>query len=288
MFAFCLKCVFLGKAIWRAIAADNVSLLAAGVAFYALLAIFPGLIFAIAMFGLLADPTQIQQQFSELKAILPAEAWEAVNSQLMALTRQKSTSLSLASIFSLALALLNARLGAYAIMGALNVVYKRQETRNFAHLNAIAFLFTIAAIVVLALNVYAVVAVPQVLNALGFVELARNIINASRWPVLAIVMVLTLAVTYRYGPDRPGARWRWLSLGSLAAVGLWLLGSFLFSWYVAAFNSYDRIYGSFGAVVILLYWLWLSAFAALTGAEFDMQIQTTLKKRQLGTIEITK
>src|SRR5579864_2190823 len=136
-------------ALVRAIAADNISLLAAGVAFYALLAIFPGLVFVIAMFGLLADPAQVQQQLLELKGFLPVEAWNALDSQLLALTRQNSTSLSLASIVSLALALINARLGAYSMMGALNVVYKREETRSFAQINGIAFVFTIAAILVL-------------------------------------------------------------------------------------------------------------------------------------------
>jgi membrane protein len=266
--------------VWKAVAADNISLLAAGVAFYALLALFPGLAFIVAMYGLLADPAQVQQQLLNIKGVLPAEAWEAINTQLLELMRQNSRSLSLASIVSLALALINARLGASAMMGALNVVYKRTETRSFAYTNFIAFLFTIAAIAVLAFNIYAVVAVPQVLRALGFVDLSASIIHALRWPALAVLMALSLALIYRYGPDRKDARWRWVSLGSLIATGLWLAGSTLFSWYVAAFNSYDKIYGSFGAVVILLYWLWLTAFAALLGAELDMHIQTELEERK--------
>ena len=266
--------------VWKSISADNISLLAAGVAFYVLLAIFPGLAFIVGMFGLLADPLQIQQQLLHVKDVLPEEAWNAINTQLVALMQQSSTSLSLASIIGLLLAFINARLGAYAMMGALNVVYKCNETRSFARTNFIAFLFTIAAICILTFNIYAVVAVPEVLKKLGFVELSSSIIHTLRWPVLALLMTLSLALVYRYGPDRKHADWRWLFVGSLAATALWLAGSSAFSWYVAAFNSYDKIYGSFGAVVILLYWLWLTAFAALLGAELDMQIETTLEERK--------
>jgi len=265
--------------ILRAISADNISLLAAGVAFYTLLAIFPGLAFIVAMFGILADPARVQQELLSLKGVLPAEAWNAIDTQLLALTRQNSTALSLASVFSLLLAFINARLGAYATMGALNVVYKRRETRSFAHTNLIAFIFTIAALVIFAFNVYAVVAVPQVLRTLGFSGHSGTIVHTLRWPFLAVLMASSLALVYRYGPDRKNSHWRWIWLGSVAATALWLAGLSAFSWYVAQFNSYDRLYGSFAAVVILLYWLWLSAFAALMGAELDMHIHSGLDER---------
>jgi membrane protein len=258
--------------IWRAISADNISLLAAGVAFYALLALFPGLAFIVAMFGLVSDPAQIQQQLLSLKDVLPAQAWAAVDAQLTVLTRQTSATLSLASLISLGLAFVNARLGVYSMMGALNVVYRCEETRSFFRTNLIAFAFTLAASIIFAINVYAIAAVPGLLKNLGFTSLPTTTIHALRWPALALLMVLSLALTYRFGPDRKNPRWLWLSVGSLAATALWLAGSAVFYWYVAAFNSYDRLYGSFGAVIILLYWLWLTAFAALTGAELDKHI----------------
>jgi membrane protein len=265
--------------LWKAISADNISLLAAGVAFYALLAIFPALAFMVAMFGILADPAEVQHQLLALKDVLPSEAWNAVNTQLLALTSQNRASLSLASLFSLGLAFINARLGAYSMMGALNVVYKCEERRSFARTNVIAILLTISAFVIFAFNVYAVVAVPQVIKSLGFSELSNSVVHNIRWPVLAILMAFSLALLYRYGPDREDIHWRWVSLGSVVATGLWLAASSAFSWYVAEFNSYDELYGSFGAVVILLYWLWLTAFAALMGAELDMQIKTELDER---------
>ena len=266
--------------VWKSISSDNISLLAAGVAFYILLAIFPGLVFIVAMFGLFAETAQAQQLLLAMKDVLPAEAWNAVNGQLLVLMRQNGTSLSLASLFGLALAFINARLGAYSMMGALNQVYKSKETRSFTRINLIAFMFTIATVCVLVFNIYAVIAVPRVLNGIGLPGLTNGILNTLRWPVLAVIMALSLALVYRYGPDRKDAHWRWVSLGSLVGTALWLAGSTGFSWYVSAFNSYDKVYGSFGAVVILLYWLWLTAFAALMGAELDMQIQTALEERK--------
>jgi membrane protein len=266
--------------VWVAISADNISLLAAGVAFYTLLAIFPGLAFIVTLYGLLSDPAKVQREITTLQGVLPAEAWTAVQTQLLALTRQTTKSLSLASCISLALAFINARLGAYAMMGALNVVYKRNETRSLARTNLIAFLFTIGAIAVFVFNIYAVVAIPHILVRLGFPEFAANAVHTLRWPVLAALMGISLALIYRFGPDRKQGHWHWVTVGSLVATGLWLVGSAAFSWYVGAFNSYDKLYGSFGAVVILLYWFWLTSFAALMGAELDMQIQTRLQQRR--------
>lgn len=259
---------------WKGTFDDNISLLAAGVAFYSLLAIFPALAFLVAMFGLLADPLEVQRQLENVKDVLPAEAWQAVNTQLEVLARQPRTSLSIASILSLALALINARLAAYAMMGALNVIYKREETRSFFTVNAIAFAFTIAAIAMLAINIFAVVAAPRVLSFVGFDQWSNSVLNVMRWPVLAVLMAAGLALTYRFGPDGRQGQLRWLTLGSLIATALWVIGSLGFSWYVEVFNSYDRVYGSFGAIIVLLYWLWVTAFAALMGAEIDMQIHT--------------
>ena len=266
--------------VWKSISEDNISLLAAGVAFYMLLAIFPALVFIVAMFGLLADPDQVRQWLLSLKGVLPGEAWNAIDAQLLVLMGETSTSLSLTSILSLMLAFVNARLGAYSMMGALNVVYNSPETRSFTRTNLIAFMFTIAALCVLVFNIYAVIAVPRVLETIGLLKFSNSILHTLRWPVLALIMAWSLALVYRYGPDRKDAHWQWVSIGSLTGTALWLAGSTGFSWYVSAFNSYDKIYGSFGAVVILLYWLWLTAFAALMGAELDMQIQTTLQERK--------
>lgn len=265
---------------WRSIFDDDIALLSAGVAFYSLLAIFPFLAFLVAMFGLLADPAQVQQQLQNVRDVLPAEAWAAIDAQLRALTSQTSRSLSIASIVTLVLAFTSARLAAYGLIKALNIIYEVKETRGYLRTNWIAFLFTLAAIVLFGLNVAAVAAVPKVLKAAGFPELSHTIIQQARWPVLAVLSALGLAAIYRFGPNRKNAQWRWVSLGSLAATCLWLAGTTAFSWYVNKFNAFDLLYGAFGAVVILLYWFWLTAFAALMGAELDMHFHNAANGRR--------
>jgi membrane protein len=256
---------------WHGQSSHNTSLLAAGVAFYALFAIFPGLGAATWIFGLLANPATVENQLHSLKDVLPPEAWELIDNQLKVLTSQ-STGISVAGIVSLFVALYSARLAASSMMQALDVVYGIEETRGFLATNAIALLFTLMAIGILLIAIGVLVGVPIFLGYVGLSSISAGLIRYVRWPALAVLMALALAITYRFGPNRKSARWRWLTWGSASATVLWLIASAGFSWYVAAFNSYDKIYGSIGAVVILLFWFWLTAYAGLLGAELDNAI----------------
>ncbi|MGC2395324.1 MAG: YihY/virulence factor BrkB family protein [Rhodomicrobium sp.] len=259
--------------LYKAIGSEQVGLLAAGVAFYALFALFPGLGAATWLFSLLADPTTIQQQADQLRDVVPAEAYKLIEQQLVALASKNSPGFSVAGIVSLLVALYSARLAALSTMQALNVIYKVEETRSFIRTNAIAILFTVVAIVVFLLAIVALVVLPALFSFIGFPPLVENLVRYLRWPVLAALAVIALALTYRFGPNRKGARWRWITWGSVTATVIWLIASFGFSWYVSAFGSYDRVYGSLGAVVILLFWFWLTAFSALFGAELDRLIE---------------
>ena len=259
--------------LYKAIGSEQVGLLAAGVAFYALFALFPGLGAATWLFSLLADPTTIQQQADQLRDVVPAEAYKLIEQQLVALASKNSPGFSVAGIVSLLVALYSARLAASSTMQALNVIYKVEETRSFIRTNAIAILFTVVAIVVFLLAIVALVVLPTLFSFIGFPPLVENLVRYLRWPVLAALAVIALALTYRFGPNRRGARWRWITWGSVTATAIWLIASFGFSWYVSAFGSYDRVYGSLGAVVILLFWFWLTAFSALFGAELDRLIE---------------
>ena len=259
--------------LYKAIGSEQVGLLAAGVAFYALFALFPGLGAATWIFSLLADPTTIQQQTDQLRDVVPAEAYKLIEQQLVALASKNSPGFSVAGIVSLLVALYSARLAALSTMQALNVIYKVEETRSFIRTNAIAILFTVVAIVVFLLAIVALVVLPALFSFIGFPPLVENLVRYLRWPVLAALAVIALALTYRFGPNRRGARWRWITWGSVTATAIWLIASFGFSWYVSAFGSYDRVYGSLGAVVILLFWFWLTAFSALFGAELDRLIE---------------
>jgi membrane protein len=253
--------------------ADELSLLAAGVGFYALFAIFPGLGAATWLFGLLADPNTIQQQMDSLRDVVPAEAYDLIQKQLISLTSKQSTGFSLTGITSLLIALYSARLAASSMMQALNEVYKVKETRGFIETNAIAILFTVVAIVVFLLAIALLVVLPTIFRFIGFPPLIENLLRYLRWPALAALAVIALALTYRFGPNRKNVHWRWITWGSVTATAIWLIASFGFSWYVSAFGSYDRVYGSLGAVVILLFWFWLTAFSALLGAEIDKAIE---------------
>ena len=200
--------------------------------------------------------------------MVPAEAWQLIDQQLTTLT-SKSASFSLAGIISLLVAIYSARTAASSMMGALNVVYGIAENRGFIKTNAIAILFTVLAIVILLLAVGVLVVAPILFNFVGLNSFASEIIRYARWPALAVVMILALTMVYRYGPNRDRARWKWLTWGSATATVIWLIASFGFSWYVSAFNSYDKVYGSIGAVVILLFWFWITSFCGLLGAELD-------------------
>ncbi len=265
-----LKAILMGA--FNGLSSHNDSLLAAGVAFYALFALFPALAAATWFFGLFADPAMVKQQLDNLRNVLPKEAWTIIDQQLTLLIA-RSTSFSIAGFISLLVALYSARLAASSMMGALNEVYGIEETRNFVVTNAIAMLFTLLAIFILLAAAGVMVVLPVLFNFMCLHSLSAAIVSYVRWPALAVIMGLALAVLYRYGPDRENARWKWLTWGSGTATLLWLLASLGFAWYVSAFNSYDKIYGSIGAVVVLLFWFWITAFLGLLGAELDNVIE---------------
>jgi membrane protein len=259
--------------VYEAIGADQLSLLSAGVAFYALFAIFPGLGAATWLFGLLADPSTIQQQLGSIRDVVPAEAYKLIEQQLVSLTSKSGAGFSLAGVISLFVALYSARLAASSMMQALNAVYKVEETRGFVQANATAILFTVVAIVVFLLAISLLVIMPALFHLIGFPPVVEALVRYLRWPALAVLAVIALALTYRYGPNRENAHWRWITWGSAAGTVIWLIASVGFTWYVSAFGSYDKVYGSLGAVVILLFWFWLTAFSALLGAEVDKAIE---------------
>ncbi len=260
---------------YRAIGKNHLGLLAAGVAFYMFFATIPALGAAVWILGLLSEPSAIRDEVHNLSNVLPQEALALIQQQLVALTKQ-SAGLSAAGLINVALALFTARTAASSMIEALNEIHGVEETRGFIKVNAIAILFTVVAVITMVAAIIAVVVVPPLLSFAGLSDTFNVLIRYSRWPLLAAVAVLALAVTYRYGPDRGNVCWRLLSWGSVVATVAWLIVSACFSWYVAAFNSYDRVYGSLGAVIVLLFWFWLTAFAGLLGAQLDNQIEQNI------------
>ena len=263
---------------YKEISADNLSLVAAGVAFYALLAIFPTVAASISLYAFIAEPVEIQQQFASLATVLPAEARPIVLQQVHTLTSSSDKSLGITFIVGLLLAIFSAMKGMNAIITALNIVYDENEKRGFFRLNLDAFLLTVASIVLMILLLSLLVVVPVVLRYANLSALSTSIVSLLRWPILLLLVAPVIAALYSFAPSRDRPKWRWVNWGAIIAAVLWLTASIGFSIYVENFASYNKVYGSVGALVILLMWFFISAYVLLVGAELnaEMEHQTTV------------
>ncbi len=265
------------RADWRSlplqlkdqVAADRLTVIAAGVAFYALLASFPTLTAMVSIYGLVLEPQQIEEQLRRLSSLLPPQAADVLTGQLRELSGTGSGALGLGFIGSVLLALWGSSAGMRALMKALNVAYDVHESRGFMLQIGLSLLLALGAMAVVLVAIVAIVVLPAVIDQLGLDGTLQTVLQWLRWPIIAAAFWFGLALLYRYGPDRERPRWSWANWGALAAVGLWLAGSAAFSWYVSNFGNYNRTYGSMGAVVVLLIWLLLSAWAVLLGAEIN-------------------
>ena len=254
---------------YKAISADRVFALAAGSTYYLLLSFFPAMAALIAVYGLFSDPHEIGRQIEALQGVIPGGALDVLTEELKRVTSQSNGTLSFALVAGVAIALWSANSGVKALFDALNQVYGEKEGRSFIKLNLVSLAFTAGSIVVLALAIAAVIALPIIIHTIGLPGEVAVIAQIGRWPLLLIVLTLALAVLYRFGPDRREPKWRWVSWGSAAAAVLWIIASIAFSWYAANFGSFNRTYGSLGAVVGFMVWIWLSMIVVLVGAELD-------------------
>jgi membrane protein len=263
--------------IYQNISEHRILAIAAGVTFYALLAIFPGIAALVALYGLFADPSTISKHLTDLSSVLPGGVLDVIGDQLQRLSHQGNATLGFAFLLGLVISIWSANAGVKALFDALNIVYGEREKRSFLKLNAISLAFTCGALLFLLLALAALVVLPLIVDYLGLTDTAQWLLELGKWPVLLLAIAVAVAMMYRYGPSREKAQWRWLTWGSaFAAIG-WLIVSVLFSWYAASFGSYNKTYGSLGAVVGLMTWMWLSSIVILLGAELDaeMEHQTT-------------
>jgi membrane protein len=247
--------------------------LAAGVTFYSLLALFPAIAALVAIYGLFADPAALSMHLEKLSGLLPGGAIQIIHDQLTRVASQRGSTLGLAFIISLAISLWSANAAMKSVFDTLNVVYSEREKRGYISLNAISLAFTVGAIVFVLLALGAVIVLPPALKHVGLSELTDLLLRAGRWPALFVILAFVLAVIYRYGPSRAQAQWRWITWGSAAAAFAWLVLSILFSWYAENFGSFNRTYGSLGAVMGFMTWIWLSAIVILIGAELDAEME---------------
>lgn len=251
----------------------NVSLVAAGLALYALLAVFPGLAAVLSVYGMLASPEQVANQVQALSQALPQQAAEILRQQLAGLASEQSGALGAGAAGGFLLALWSARKGMAALMTATNIAYAEDEERGFIKLIAVSLGFTLAAVVAFVVFLLIVVALPVAMHLLGFEAGVQVVTAVLRWALLWVLVVLGLGVLYRYGPDRPKPRWRWVSPGSAIAATLWMAASVGFALYVRNFGSYNETYGALGGVVVLLMWFYLSGFIVVLGAEINAHLE---------------
>lgn len=259
-------------------------LLAAGVAFFSFLSLFPALIAAVLTWGLIADPATMRDQADKAAAALPASARKLLMHQINALINKPSQSLGWGLLISLALALWSASGGVGNLISAVNLTYDEEETRGFIKRKAIALGLTLAMIVggLLALGLVAVA--PAVFDALGLPGWTRLLLEIGRWVVLLALVAAGLAFIYRVAPDRDSPQFKWISTGAIVATVIWLIASLAFSLYVDNFSSYSKTYGSLAAVVILLLWLWISFYVVLLGAEINAESEAqTIKDTTKGS-----
>lgn len=251
---------------------DDVPLLAAGVAFFALLALVPTLVAVVSLYGLVADPSDVQRTVDDTLQAAPAEVRDLVSSQLESVIDSSPSGLRIGVFVGLALALWSASSGMKHLMGAITLAYDEVDDRKFLRLRGLALLLTVGAIVV-ALLALAGMVVPDGLDDSGSTGTLRTVLQFARWPVLAVVVVLALSVLYRWAPDRDAARWRWVSPGALLATAVWLVASIGFSIYTANFGRYNETYGALGAIVVLMLWLYITAYAVILGAELNCELE---------------
>ncbi|HUF55589.1 MAG TPA: YihY/virulence factor BrkB family protein [Thermohalobaculum sp.] len=257
---------------WNEMGRDHVSMIAAGVGFYGLLALFPAIAAIISLWGLVFDPAAIESQIEQASGALPEQAAAIVEEQARSVAAGAG-GVGLAAIGGLLLTLYSATKGVKSLIEGLNIIYDEEESRGFVRVNLVAFGLTLVLIVMMLAALGLIVVLPALLGVVGLGGTAETLIALLRVPLLALVAVLGLAILYRFAPSRASPRWRWISWGAVIATLLWVIGSIAFSVYVRNFGSYNETYGSIGAMIVLLMWFWLSAYIVLMGAELNSEIE---------------
>ncbi|MFP4235389.1 MAG: YihY/virulence factor BrkB family protein [Nitriliruptoraceae bacterium] len=256
-----------------AVREDHVTLLASGLAFRFLLALFPAMIAAVSIWGLVADPDTITTQLSQLTEVLPAEAAALIEQQLSDIAGAGTGALSGALVGSILVALWSASSGMMGVIEACNAAYDEVDERSFLHRRGLALALTIGGLLLLFVALGAIVVLPSLLGLLGLGAATEWAIRILRWPVLALLVLGGLAFLYRFAPDRRAPRLRWTSIGAVVATALWLIGSALFATYVAVAGNFAATYGALAGVVVLMLWLYLGSFAILLGAELNAEAE---------------
>ncbi|WFU12733.1 YihY/virulence factor BrkB family protein (plasmid) [Rhizobium sp. CB3090] len=261
---------------WRVvheISDDRISLVAAGVTFYLLLALFPALAALVSLYGFFADPASISEHLRSLSALLPPGAFDMIADRLNDLVQRRNGTLSLALFLGLGVALWSTHSGTLAIFDAMNIAYEETEKRGLIRLNLVGLCFTLCSILAAILVIGLVAIMPLVLSLFWLDQWKENLVLILRWPILLILMIIAVTAIYRFGPSREPAKVRWLTWGAALATAGWIAMSLLFSVYLKNFANYDATYGTLGALIGFLIWIWLSVVILLVGAEINAELE---------------
>ncbi len=255
--------------VWQRINDDHIVLIAAGTAFFGLLAIFPAMTALVSLYGLVADAVTIRDHVEAMRGLVPESGLEMVQSQLERIVEQGGTANGITFLIGLATALWSANAGMKSLFEAMNVAYDETETRSFLWRTLVSLGLTLGAMLMLVLFMVAIAVVPAVTAFMGLEGAAQWLASLLRWPMILVLAGGALAVLYWFGPSREKAQWRWISPGSIFASISWIAVSIVLSWYLANFANYNETYGSLGAIIGLMMWFWLSALVILVGAELN-------------------
>lgn len=261
---------------WRIVQSvpeDRIFATAGSVAFFTLLSFFPAVAVIVSLYGIFADASTIGGHLALLGGILPEGVIGLIRDQVATIVSKQTQALSTAFAIGLGTALWSANSGIGALFDALNVVYGEKEKRSILRFYATTFLFTMGAILFVIVAIATVVVLPILLRLLFIPWSAEIVLSVARWPLLLAIVMAGLTLVYRFGPSRRRAEWKWVSLGSVAAALGWIVTSMAFSWYVASFDSYNKVYGSLGAGVGFMVWIWVSIVIVLIGAELNAEME---------------
>lgn len=267
----------IAKRTYKQLNEDNLSIVAGGVAFFAFLAIVPAMAALIGVYGLIADPAQVAAHLDALEQIVPAESMPLLRNQMTRIA-QDQPSAGWSALIGFAVALFSSIKGTKALMQGLNIAYDEREQRGIVKLHAVALMLTLGGILGVIAMVGLVAVIPALIAMVHLPDTWSAALGWLRWPVLVLLFIAALAALYRFGPSRDAPRWRWLSWGAVTGALVWLGGSAAFSLYVSSFGNYDKTYGSLGAVVVFLLWLYLSAYAILLGAELNSEAERQTRR----------
>jgi membrane protein len=263
--------------LYQRISDDRIISISAGVTFFLLLAIFPATAAIVSIYGFFADFHKVNADLSSLSNILPGGAVQILGEQIKRLVANGQKTLGLAAIGGILFSIWSANAGVKSLFDALNIVLKEKETRGFFKLNAVSLAFTIGTIGFILLAIGAVVVIPALLKSVALSQYLEVLISLARWPLVWAVLALGIALLYRFGPGKNDIAWRWISWGSATAGFVWLIASMAFSWYAANFGTFNKTYGSLGAGIGFMTWIWISAIVILIGEEVNEIIDAAEK-----------